>query len=49
LKLDIGDGIRLDAAGGDAKGGIEIQGYGHHARDLDVKRFNVKEPKRCRQ
>ncbi|WP_339159223.1 transcriptional regulator [Paenibacillus sp. FSL W8-0186] len=24
---------------GDAKGGIEIQGYGPHARDLDVRRF----------
>ncbi|KIL41549.1 transcriptional regulator [Gordoniibacillus kamchatkensis] len=25
--------------GGDVKGGIEIQGYGPHARDLDVRRF----------
>jgi hypothetical protein len=25
--------------GGGVKGGIEIQGYGSHARDLDVKRF----------
>lgn len=25
--------------GGAAKGGIEIQGYGPHARDLDVRRF----------
>lgn len=24
---------------GGAKGGIEIQGYGPHARDLDVRRF----------
>jgi hypothetical protein len=24
---------------GGAKGGIEIQGYGSHARDLDVRRF----------
>lgn len=25
--------------GSDVKGGIEIQGYGSHARDLDVRRF----------
>lgn len=40
---DYSDGYRyLDLAympGGDVKGGIEIQGYGPHARDLDVRRF----------
>ncbi|GMK44005.1 hypothetical protein PghCCS26_11320 [Paenibacillus glycanilyticus] len=40
---DFHNGYRyLDLAympGGDAKGGIEIQGYGPHARDLDVRRF----------
>jgi hypothetical protein len=40
---DFNNGYRyLDLAympGGEAKGGIEIQGYGPHARDLDVKRF----------
>lgn len=40
---DFNNGYRyLDLAylpGGDAKGGIEIQGYGPHARDLDVRRF----------
>ncbi|TFE25530.1 transcriptional regulator [Cohnella luojiensis] len=39
---DFNNGYRyLDLAymPGGAKGGIEIQGYGSHARDLDVKRF----------
>lgn len=40
---DFHNGYRyLDLAyipGGEAKGGIEIQGYGTHARDLDVRRF----------
>ncbi|MBB6735296.1 transcriptional regulator [Cohnella zeiphila] len=40
---DFHNGYRyLDLAympGGDAKGGIEIQGFGPHARDLDVRRF----------
>jgi hypothetical protein len=40
---DFSNGYRyLDLAympGGDVKGGIEIQGYGPHARDLDVRRF----------
>jgi hypothetical protein len=40
---DFHNGYRyLDLAympGGEAKGGIEIQGYGPHARDLDVRRF----------
>ncbi|MGG3504460.1 transcriptional regulator [Paenibacillus lautus] len=39
---DFGNGYRyLDLAymPGDARGGIEIQGYGPHARDLDVRRF----------
>ncbi|HYK73555.1 MAG TPA: transcriptional regulator [Pseudoneobacillus sp.] len=40
---DFNNGYRyLDLAylpGGGAKGGIEIQGYGPHARDLDVSRF----------
>lgn len=39
---DFGNGYRyLDLAyrPGGAKGGIEIQGYGPHARDLDVRRF----------
>lgn len=39
---DFNNGYRyLDLAymPGDAKGGIEIQGYGPHARDLDVRRF----------
>ncbi|WNQ14334.1 transcriptional regulator [Paenibacillus aurantius] len=40
---DFHNGYRyLDLAylpGGRAKGGIEIQGYGPHARDLDVRRF----------
>lgn len=40
---DYNNGYRyLDLAympSGDVKGGIEIQGYGPHARDLDVKRF----------
>ncbi|MGO4542381.1 transcriptional regulator [Paenibacillus sp. 2TAB19] len=39
---DFGSGYRyLDLAymPGGAKGGIEIQGYGSHARDLDVRRF----------
>ncbi|QHW35022.1 transcriptional regulator [Paenibacillus rhizovicinus] len=40
---DFDNGYRyLDLAympGGDVKGGIEIQGYGTHARDLDVRRF----------
>ncbi|WP_152395139.1 transcriptional regulator [Paenibacillus guangzhouensis] len=40
---DFHNGYRyLDLAympGGDVKGGIEIQGYGPHARDLDVRRF----------
>lgn len=39
---DFNNGYRyLDLAymPGSAKGGIEIQGYGSHARDLDVKRF----------
>ncbi len=40
---DSNNGYRyLDLAympGGDVKGGIEIQGYGPHARDLDVRRF----------
>ncbi|MFC4811478.1 transcriptional regulator [Paenibacillus sp. GCM10023250] len=39
---DFGNGYRyLDLAylPGDAKGGIEIQGYGPHARDLDIVRF----------
>ncbi|BBI33446.1 transcriptional regulator [Cohnella abietis] len=40
---DSSNGYRyLDLAympSGDVKGGIEIQGYGPHARDLDVKRF----------
>lgn len=39
---DFNNGYRyLDLAyrPGGAKGGIEIQGYGPHARDLDVKRF----------
>ncbi|WP_189015657.1 transcriptional regulator [Paenibacillus marchantiophytorum] len=40
---DFNNGYRyLDLAympGGDVKGGIEIQGYGPHARDLDVRRF----------
>lgn len=40
--LDFNNGYRyLDLAymPGDTKGGIEIQGYGPHARDLDVSRF----------
>ncbi len=40
--LDFYNGYRyLDLAymPGGAKGGIEIQGYGPHARDLDVRRF----------
>lgn len=40
--LDFNNGYRyLDLAykRGDAKGCIEIQGYGPHARDLDVRRF----------
>nr|WP_027094093.1 transcriptional regulator [Cohnella thermotolerans] len=41
--LDFNNGYRyLDLAympGGNVKGGIEIQGYGTHARDLDVRRF----------
>ncbi|KKC49060.1 transcriptional regulator [Paenibacillus sp. D9] len=39
---DFANGYRyLDLAyrPGNAKGGIEIQGYGPHARDLDVRRF----------
>ncbi|MGG4094558.1 transcriptional regulator [Paenibacillus lautus] len=39
---DFGNGYRyLDLAymPGGARGGIEIQGYGPHARDLDVRRF----------
>ncbi|MFD1174960.1 transcriptional regulator [Paenibacillus puldeungensis] len=40
---DFNNGYRyLDLAylpGGNVKGGIEIQGYGPHARDLDVRRF----------
>lgn len=40
---DFNNGFRyLDLAylpGGGAKGSFEIQGYGSHARDLDVKRF----------
>ncbi|MBP3962480.1 transcriptional regulator [Paenibacillus lignilyticus] len=40
---DANNGYRyLDLAympGSDVKGGIEIQGYGSHARDLDVRRF----------
>lgn len=39
---DFNNGYRyLDLAymPGNAKGGIEIQGYGPHARDLDVRRF----------
>lgn len=39
---DFNNGYRyLDLAymPGGAKGGIEIQGYGPHARDLDVRRF----------
>lgn len=40
---DFNNGFRyLDLAympDGHAKGGIEIQGYGSHARDLDVRRF----------
>jgi hypothetical protein len=39
---DFGNGYRyVDLAymPGEAKGGIEIQGYGPHARDLDVRRF----------
>ena len=40
---DFHNGYRyLDLAympGGNTKGGIEIQGYGPHARDLDVRRF----------
>ncbi|WP_243296998.1 transcriptional regulator [Bacillus litorisediminis] len=39
---DFNNGYRyLDLAymPGDAKGGIEIQGFGPHARDLDVRRF----------
>ncbi|WP_441889409.1 transcriptional regulator [Paenibacillus sp. YAF4_2] len=40
---DFHNGYRyLDLAympGGEMKGGIEIQGYGPHARDLDVRRF----------
>ncbi|MBH5318433.1 transcriptional regulator [Paenibacillus sp. GSMTC-2017] len=40
---DFNNGYRyLDLAympGGDVKGGIEIQGFGPHARDLDVRRF----------
>lgn len=40
---DFNNGFRyLDLAympSGDVKGGIEIQGYGPHARDLDVRRF----------
>ncbi|QQZ10532.1 transcriptional regulator [Heyndrickxia vini] len=39
---DFNNGYRyLDLAymPGEAKGGIEIQGYGPHARDLDVRRF----------
>lgn len=40
---DFNNGYRyLDLAympGGDVKGGVEIQGYGPHARDLDVRRF----------
>ncbi|MET3506930.1 hypothetical protein ABMB67_003025 [Halalkalibacter oceani] len=39
---DFNNGFRyLDLAymPGGAKGGIEIQGYGPHARDLDVRRF----------
>ncbi|MDF2724566.1 MAG: hypothetical protein K0Q59_4241 [Paenibacillus sp.] len=40
---DFHNGYRyLDLAympGGDLKGGIEIQGFGPHARDLDVRRF----------
>nr|WP_284237299.1 transcriptional regulator [Paenibacillus glycanilyticus] len=40
---DFHNGFRyIDLAympGGDSKGGIEIQGYGPHARDLDVRRF----------
>lgn len=39
---DFNNGYRyLDLAymPGDSKGGIEIQGYGPHARDLDVRRF----------
>ncbi len=39
---DFNNGYRyLDMAymPGGAKGGIEVQGYGSHARDLDVKRF----------
>ncbi|UVI28401.1 transcriptional regulator [Paenibacillus spongiae] len=39
---DFNNGYRyLDLAymPGNAKGGIEIQGYGAHARDLDVRRF----------
>ncbi|SES95358.1 transcriptional regulator [Paenibacillus sp. NFR01] len=39
---DLGNGYRyLDLAymPGGAKGGIEIQGFGPHARDLDVRRF----------
>ncbi len=40
--LDFGNGYRyIDLAyrPGNAKGAIEIQGYGPHARDLDVRRF----------
>lgn len=39
---DFNNGYRyLDLAymPGDARGGIEIQGYGPHARDLDIRRF----------
>ncbi|MFC4303164.1 transcriptional regulator [Cohnella boryungensis] len=39
---DFGNGYRyVDLAymPGETKGGIEIQGYGPHARDLDVRRF----------
>jgi len=40
--IDFGNGYRyIDLAymPGNAKGAIEIQGYGPHARDLDVRRF----------
>lgn len=40
--VDFGNGYRyIDLAymPGNAKGAIEIQGYGPHARDLDVRRF----------
>ncbi|MFB5760862.1 transcriptional regulator [Paenibacillus medicaginis] len=47
---DFSNGYRyLDLAytPGDAKGGIEIQGYGPHARDLDVRRFKDLCRRRC--